>query len=82
MVGGGIFAFGGGSAVLLPAPFAPSSPGLRRPYARERAGELLELVALADAGNKKIKSYSGGMKQRILTAAKSDPLQVYSDTAL
>lgn len=49
--------------------------GLRRPYARERAGELLELVALADAGNKKIKSYSGGMKQRlgIAQALLNDP---------
>ena len=39
--------------------------GLSRPHARRRAAELLELVSLADVGKKKIKTYSGGMKQRL-----------------
>lgn len=39
--------------------------GLSRPHARRRAAELLELVSLADVGKKKIKAYSGGMKQRL-----------------
>lgn len=39
--------------------------GLSKPQARRRAEELLELVTLQDAANKKIKTYSGGMKQRL-----------------
>ena len=39
--------------------------GLSRPHAKRRAGELLELVSLQDVGKKKIKTYSGGMKQRL-----------------
>lgn len=39
--------------------------GLSKPQARRRAEELLELVTLQDVANKKIKTYSGGMKQRL-----------------
>lgn len=49
--------------------------GLSRPHAKRRAGELLELVSLQDVGRKKIKTYSGGMKQRlgIAQALLNDP---------
>jgi ABC-2 type transport system ATP-binding protein len=39
--------------------------GLSAPDAAARAGELLELVELADAADRRIKSYSGGMKRRL-----------------
>lgn len=39
--------------------------GLDRTQAKRKAVELLKLVALQDAGKKKIKTYSGGMKQRL-----------------
>ena len=39
--------------------------GMSRPHARRRAAELLELVSLQDVGKKKVKTYSGGMKQRL-----------------
>lgn len=39
--------------------------GLDRAQAKRKAVELLRLVALQDAGKKKIKTYSGGMKQRL-----------------
>ncbi len=35
---------------------------------RKRAGELLELVRLTDAAKRKVKTYSSGMKQRLLIA--------------
>ena len=35
---------------------------------RRRAGELLELVRLTDAAKRKVKTYSSGMKQRLLIA--------------
>lgn len=35
---------------------------------RRRAGELLELVRLTDAARRKVKTYSSGMKQRLLVA--------------
>ena len=49
--------------------------GLSRPHAKRRAKELLELVSLQDVGKKKIKTYSGGMKQRlgIAQALLNDP---------
>ena len=49
--------------------------GLSRPHAKRKAAELLELVSLAEAGKKKIKTYSGGMKQRlgIAQALLNDP---------
>lgn len=39
--------------------------GLNKSYAKRKTKELLELVALTDAAKKKIKTYSGGMKQRL-----------------
>lgn len=39
--------------------------GLEKEEAKIRTEELLELVNLQDVANKKIKSYSGGMKQRL-----------------
>lgn len=49
--------------------------GLGRTQARRRTGELLELVSLKDVEQKKIKTYSGGMKQRlgIAQALLNDP---------
>lgn len=49
--------------------------GLERRAARGRSRELLELVGLKEAGKKKIKTYSGGMKQRlgIAQAILNDP---------
>lgn len=39
--------------------------GLSKEQAKRKAAELLKLVALEDVAKKKIKTYSGGMKQRI-----------------
>lgn len=39
--------------------------GIRKPQAKRKAVELLELVSLRDVAKKKIKTYSGGMKQRL-----------------
>ena len=39
--------------------------GLPKKTAKRRANELLELVGLQDMGRKKIKTFSGGMKQRL-----------------
>ncbi|MDQ4041453.1 MAG: ATP-binding cassette domain-containing protein [Actinomycetota bacterium] len=39
--------------------------GIKGARARERAGELLELVGLTDAADRRIKTYSGGMKRRL-----------------
>jgi ABC-2 type transport system ATP-binding protein len=39
--------------------------GSSRPQAARRAEELLELVDLVDAGDRRIKGYSGGMKRRL-----------------
>ncbi|MDO5153433.1 MAG: ABC transporter ATP-binding protein [Eubacteriales bacterium] len=49
--------------------------GIPRPQAKRRTEELLELVSLQEAGRKKIKTYSGGMKQRlgIAQALLNDP---------
>ena len=39
--------------------------GLDKSYAKKRALELLDLVGLKEVYRKKIKTYSGGMKQRL-----------------
>jgi len=39
--------------------------GIPKSRARQNAEELLQLVSLQDAAKKKIKTYSGGMKQRL-----------------
>jgi ABC-2 type transport system ATP-binding protein len=36
-----------------------------RPYRRRRVGELLELVNMADAADRKFRGYSGGMRRRV-----------------
>ncbi|MEG2192525.1 MAG: ABC transporter ATP-binding protein [Oscillospiraceae bacterium] len=42
-----------------------SLKGLTKPRAKDRAKELLEAVSLSLVANKKIKTFSGGMKQRL-----------------
>lgn len=42
--------------------------GMRKPQARRKTVELLKLVSLHDVAKKKIKTYSGGMKQRLWIA--------------
>ena len=39
--------------------------GIERKRAKEKTKELLELVGLSDVAGKKIKTFSGGMKQRV-----------------
>ena len=39
--------------------------GLEKKRAKEKTKDLLELVGLSDVANKKIKTFSGGMKQRV-----------------
>ena len=39
--------------------------GMDRSQARQRSLELLEVVGLSEVGRRKIKTYSGGMKQRL-----------------
>ena len=39
--------------------------GMRKPQVRRKTVELLKLVSLHDVAKKKIKTYSGGMKQRL-----------------
>ena len=39
--------------------------GIPKDIAKKRTEELLEVVGLSDVANKKIKTFSGGMKQRV-----------------
>lgn len=55
--------------------YMASLKGISKKTAKKKAGELLELVNLTESANKKIKTYSGGMKQRlgIAQALLNDP---------
>jgi len=39
--------------------------GISKPQAKRKTNELLQLVSLQEVGKRKIKTYSGGMKQRL-----------------
>lgn len=45
--------------------YIASLKGLIPSYAKEKSQELLEMVGLSDVINKKIRTFSGGMKQRL-----------------
>ena len=45
--------------------YIASLKGIEKQAAKRKATELLELVGLSDVAGKKIKSFSGGMKQRV-----------------
>ncbi len=45
--------------------YMASLKGLTKAQAKSKTKELLEIVSLADVAKKKIKTYSGGMKQRL-----------------
>lgn len=55
--------------------------GLDKSYAKRKASKLLKAVSLQDKASKKIKSYSGGMKQRlgIAQALLNDPKIIILD---
>jgi len=55
--------------------------GLDKQAARERSGELLEMMALDGRAKEKVKNYSGGMKRRlsIAMALVSDPQVLFLD---
>jgi len=48
--------------------YMSSLKGLTKHRAKEKAAQLLELVSLSDVAKKKIKTFSGGMKQRLVIA--------------
>ena len=45
--------------------YMASLKGLNAKFARDKSAELLEIVNLSEVKNKKIKTFSGGMKQRL-----------------
>lgn len=45
--------------------YMASLKGLTKQRAKEKSAELMELVSLTDTAKKKIKTFSGGMKQRL-----------------
>jgi ABC-2 type transport system ATP-binding protein len=45
--------------------YMSSLKGLTKQQAKEKSAELIELVSLSDVAKKKIKTFSGGMKQRL-----------------
>ena len=55
--------------------------GIAKPDAKRKTEELIELVGLKDAARKKIRTYSGGMKQRlgIAQALLNDPQVLIMD---
>ncbi len=55
--------------------YMASLKGLSKAQAKKKAAELLPIVGLSDVAKKKIKTYSGGMKQRlgIVQALLNDP---------
>lgn len=61
--------------------YMASLKGLNKASAKKRATELMDLVGLGDKGKKKIKTYSGGMKQRlgIAQALLNDPKVIILD---
>jgi len=61
--------------------YMASLKGLNKTSAKKKATELMDLVGLGDKGRKKIKTYSGGMKQRlgIAQALLNDPKVIILD---
>lgn len=61
--------------------YMASLKGLSRNTARKKAKKLLEMVNLTDSAGKKIRTYSGGMKQRlgIAQALLNDPQIIVLD---
>ena len=61
--------------------YMASLKGLNKVSAKKKATELMDLVGLGDKGKKKIKTYSGGMKQRlgIAQALLNDPKVIILD---